>query len=70
VTGVTTRMLEGDRGLPAMSMQTRTSLASESGQGLVEYGLILLLVAMVVVVLLPAIGLDVLKMFTAVSEKF
>ena len=42
----------------------------ESGQGMVEYGLIIAVVALVVVVGLSALGGDLSTMFTNIKAKF
>ena len=43
-------------------------LASEDGQGLVAYALILILVAIVVVTALGLVGVDVLRLYTDAAE--
>lgn len=43
--------------------------ADESGQALVEYGLILALVAVVVIVALSVLGKNLTSMFTGVSDQ-
>lgn len=43
-------------------------LASEDGQGLVSYALILILVAIVVVAALGVVGVDVLRLYTDATE--
>ncbi|HET7737367.1 MAG TPA: Flp family type IVb pilin [Tepidiformaceae bacterium] len=47
----------------AIAVQTR----DEEGQGLVEYGLIIALIALVVVVALTAVGTDVNGIFEEIS---
>lgn len=42
----------------------------EDGQGLVEYGLIILLVALVVIGALSLVGTDIATFFTNFSENF
>ena len=42
----------------------------EAGQTLVEYGLLLTLLAMAAVVILGSVGGDVVSLFTAVSSDF
>ncbi|MFM1515791.1 Flp family type IVb pilin [Helcococcus ovis] len=44
-------------------------MKEESGQGMVEYGLILALISVVVIVALTAIGGNLEKIFTNISEK-
>jgi pilus assembly protein Flp/PilA len=46
-----------------------TALRREDGQGLVEYGLILMLVALAAIVGLEALGTDVSSMFKEIGEK-
>jgi len=41
----------------------------ESGQGMVEYGLILALIAVVVIVALSGLGTKVKEIFTGVNDK-
>lgn len=45
----------------------KTSVRNEKGQGMVEYGLILALVAVAVIVVLGTMGNDLNTMFTNVS---
>lgn len=40
----------------------------ESGQGMVEYGLIIALVSIVVIVVLQAVGTNLTGIFTKISE--
>lgn len=49
----------------AIAVQTR----DEEGQGLVEYGLIIALIALVVVVALTAVGTDVNGIFEDISAQ-
>jgi len=46
----------------------RTVLASERGQGMVEYALILFLISIAAILVLPAIGVHVTDVFTAVND--
>lgn len=43
-------------------------LKDENGQGMVEYGLIIGLIAVVVIVVLVALGPKIRNLFTAVNE--
>ncbi len=45
-------------------------LPQEEGQGLVEYGLILILVAIVVVIILTALGTQVSNAFSRIVDGF
>jgi pilus assembly protein Flp/PilA len=45
-------------------------LKSERGQGLVEYALLILLIAVVVVLALGALGVDIGNMFNQVENSF
>ena len=44
------------------------SLFNERGQGMVEYGLILALIAIVVIVMLTSIGQSLLAKFTSIND--
>jgi pilus assembly protein Flp/PilA len=46
----------------------RGVVRDESGQGMVEYGLIIALIAVVVVVALTPLGTDIKNLFTGVSS--
>jgi pilus assembly protein Flp/PilA len=48
--------------------RTVTRLRSERGQGMVEYGLILLLVAIAVVIALTSLGSQLKPLFNAVKN--
>jgi len=51
--------------------QVRSSIdRHEAGQGMLEYSLILLLIAIVVVVILPSIGTKVSDLLTQASSAF
>lgn len=52
-----------------MLTQVRRLISEESGQGMVEYGLILALVAIVVVGLLSAMGDEIKATFSNIIEK-
>lgn len=45
-------------------------MSKEEGQGLVEYGLILFLVSIVVVLALTAVGVSVNSVFVAIAGSF
>ncbi len=47
----------------------KSFLKEENGQGMVEYGLIIAVVALVVVVGLTALGGDLSTMFTSIKAK-
>ncbi len=47
----------------------KSFLKEENGQGMVEYGLIIAVVALVVVVGLTALGGDLSTMFTGIKDK-
>jgi pilus assembly protein Flp/PilA len=47
----------------------RTHIASEKGQGMVEYGLIIALIAVVAAVTLSTLGTNIQTMFTNVADK-
>jgi Flp pilus assembly pilin Flp len=70
VTKVTTRVLDWCRRLSASHDSLATSLRRESGQGLVEYSLVLLLVAAVVILALTAVGTSLLSALEEVGKKF
>ena len=55
------KLLEG-------SVQIRTALDSERGQGMVEYALILFLISIGAVLFLTAIGFDVQEVFDEVED--
>jgi Flp pilus assembly pilin Flp len=50
------------------AVQIRTALASERGQGMVEYALILFLISIGAVLFLTAIGFDVQEVFDEVED--
>ncbi len=45
-------------------------LPREEGQGLVEYGLVLVLLAIVVVVILATLGTKITEMYSRLTEAF
>ncbi len=47
---------------------TRKAMDTEDGQGMVEYGLIIALIAVVVIVALTPLGTDIKNIFTGVSS--
>jgi pilus assembly protein Flp/PilA len=51
-------------------IQFKVLLRSKKGQGMVEYGLILALIAVVVMVALTPLGGKVASMFNNISAKF
>lgn len=48
----------------------RTFLATERGQGLVEYGLLLMLIMIVIVAVLTVIGGKVSTMYSSINNSF
>ena len=50
-------------------MKIRNYLKSEKGQGMVEYGLIIALVAVVVIAALVILGPKIATLFTGVADK-
>ncbi|WP_339060545.1 Flp family type IVb pilin [Tepidibacillus marianensis] len=50
-------------------MSTKEALQNEEGQGMVEYGLIIALIAVVVIVALTAMGGNLSTMFNGVKDK-
>ena len=61
-------MLLATKLLIARAPYIRAYLSSERGQGMVEYALILFLIAIGAVVLLTAIGFDIQEVFNAVEN--
>ena len=55
--------------LTNLYIKVQTALRSQKGQGMVEYGLILVFVSIVVIGVLTTMGTDLEKVFTDVSAK-
>ena len=56
------------RALMARGVSRRTGRKGERGQGLVEYGFIIILVAIVVIVILSVVGSQTKNVFSNVSN--
>jgi len=52
-----------------MIQYVRTMLRNQKGQGMVEYGLILAVIAVAVIGVMTTMGVDVKDIFTSVSTK-
>jgi Flp pilus assembly pilin Flp len=56
--------------LAVMAARMRWMSSAEAGQTLIEYGLVLALIAMAIVATVAAIGGDVTSLYTSIENRF